>query len=259
MSPVLPPLLGLTITALLSGASPGPARNDQETEKRLAQQLMTAAQSYADLRDLAFKHGQRAEIALLLLNKEQQRAELDATIRDRRTLIANFPGNRRWWNNEQDTFYQQTLGLEMDRTQMDREINSLRFEERGLFEEALQEAQQSGKQVRPFNREQLLTLLQKSYRESERSATELKKAIDDAAKQQHTAPRKLLEKARCLAVGDQSSPPPDVVESFLREFTDRAGGKAWLNGAAGKTMPGKKDRGGSRTKRFTPKQNASGS
>ncbi len=217
---------GLVAGALVWVASLGLARADQDDDQRLARQLLTAAETYAELLEVTVKHGQRAEIALTILQKDQERANMNARIRDMNSMIADFPQNRRWWIMEQDFFFKQKLALDRELTDLDRQLNNLKFQERQMFEEELQQAQANGKAVKPFNREAILNDLQRLNRESNKAVDELKSSIETAAREQHTTPGQVLDKAkRDLARLAIPTPPPDAASEFLKRFITQAGGK----------------------------------
>jgi hypothetical protein len=222
------PFHAMLAGALLSAWSPDQARGDQDDDERLARRLVAAAEKYGDLREVTAKYGRRAEIALAILQKEQERADLVAAIRDMNTEIATFPQNRRWWLVEQWSYYEQKLAGDRHVNHLDRELNALRFQEKRMYEEELRKAQATRKPVKPFHREALLNELQRLDRECDESCTELKAAIEAAAREARTTPRRVIQKAVGLLPSLEA--PPDVEREFLPTFTKRAGGPRWLDG-----------------------------
>ena len=166
------------------------------------------------------KHGQRAEIALTVLQKERYRAELHAEIRDRQSVIDDFPQNRRWWSMEQHAYFQQKLALDRELTAFDRQLNELRFQERQMFEEGLRQAEANGKAVKPFSREAILHDLQRLDRESSQAVSGLKMSIEAAAQDKHTTPGQILANAKDLASQASSAPRPKSSASSSRSSSN---------------------------------------
>jgi hypothetical protein len=246
---------GLLSVALVCVQAPDRVRGEQADDTRLAKRLINAAEKYSELQDVVARHGQRAEIALTVLQKERYRAELHAEIRDRQSVIDGFYQNRRWWSTEQQGYFEQKLALDRELTELDRQLNDLRFQERQMFEEGLRQAEANGKAVKPFSREAILHDLQRLDRESSQAVAELKGSVEAAAQDQHTTPGQILAKAKDLASQASAAPPPDVLREFLKKFIDHAGGKSWLNGAGKKPTAGK-NRGPSRKKKYAAQPDA---
>jgi hypothetical protein len=261
-------VLGLVAVALLAVASPGLARGDQEDDQRLAKQLLTALEKYNERQEVMVKHGRRAEIALTILQREQGLADLDATIRDMNTVIANFPQNRRQWIKDQEDYYRLKLAQDAQRNGLNRELTALRFQERQMYEEELQKAEARGGAVKPFNREAILHDLQRLDRETKQAFAALKEGVEAAARKQHTTPGEILQRLKIVTrppggviaqqhpkpgellqragnLAKRESSSPEALEKFLNDFCKVAGGNRWLDGAE-RASPGNNKRGSPR-------------
>jgi hypothetical protein len=222
-------LHGLLTSTMLWLTSPGPARGDQEDDDRLARRLVTAAGKYSDLHEVKARYGRRAEIALTILHDERVRMNLVTEVRDMQTVIATFPQNRRWWLGDQQDYFNQKLALDRQLNALDRELGELRLEEKRMYEEELEKARASGRAVKPFHREALLSELQRPDRESGEAVAELKEGIESAAREGRTTRRRVLD--RVVTRLASLDAPPGVGREFLPRFIQYAGGDRWLDGA----------------------------
>jgi hypothetical protein len=226
--------LGLLTGSLFVAASPGLARGDEDDDERLAKQLVAAAEKYDELQEVTVKHGRRAELALTILQGEQTLAVMNARIQDMNNVIDGFPP-RRWWVKDQHDYHQWKVAHETERNALQHDLTGLRFQERQLYEEEMQQAQAKGRPVKPFHREAILNDLQRLNRETKQAMGALKEGIEAAARKQQATRGEILQRASNLARKETSSLAPEALQKFLREFHKSAGGDGWLN--AGATKP----------------------
>ena len=220
---------GLMVGVVLCAAVAGPARGDEGDDDPLAKQLLAAAEKHDELGDAKARYGQRAEIALEILEREDVRIDLLARIRDMNSMIATFPQNRRLWVVEQWSFFEEKLGCDRQLTAIDRELARLRFEEGRMYEQELQQAQAEKRRVRPLNREAMLNELQRVERERNEAVDELKEGIEAAARKKRSTPGKVLDGAVARLDSLKTPNSPEVERDFLPRFKRYAGGEAWLN------------------------------
>jgi hypothetical protein len=228
MSRFLMLICGFLAGALVSVACPGPARGDEGGDNRLARKLITAAEKQSDLQEVTAKYGRRAEIALTILQDEELRANLVAEIRDMNSVIATFPATRRGWLAEHQAYLNEKLARDRQVTALDREISELKFRERQMYEDELETARWSGKPIKRFHREVLLTEIQRLERESGEAAARLKEGIESAAREGRMSPRQVLDRVVMRLAGLDA--PPAVEREFVPKFIEYAGGARWLDG-----------------------------
>jgi hypothetical protein len=100
---------GLLVGVILCVASAGPARSQQEDNDRLARQLLTAAEKYAESQDAKARYGRRAETALTILQGQEMRNDLNAEIRNMHATMSSFLQNHRLWTAEQWAYHDQKV------------------------------------------------------------------------------------------------------------------------------------------------------
>jgi hypothetical protein len=232
---------GLLVGVILSVASAGPARGQQDDDDRLAKQLLTAAEKYSEAQDAKARYGQRAEIALTILQGQEMRNDLNAQIRNMNAAMSSFPQNHRLWTAEQWAYHDQKVVYDQQLTALDHRLETLRLEERRMFEQELQQAQAEKRRVRPLDREAMLNELQRVERERDEAVVELKEGIEAAARKKHITPRQVLDGAVARLNSLKTSNSPDVERDFLSRFKKYAGGDAWLDKGKAPAVKPKKD------------------
>jgi len=75
---------------------PAPAHGDQGGSDRLAKQLPTPAEKYAEFQEVVAKLSRSAEIALTVLLEDQMRNDLAALIRDKQIVRARIGAAATW-------------------------------------------------------------------------------------------------------------------------------------------------------------------
>lgn len=222
---------GLLAGALVCAASPGPVRGDQDDDERVARRLLDAAEKYLGLKDVEARYGRRAELALAIFEKEQLRAELHTQVRSMNIEIGGWYQNRRLWLSEQWSYFRLKQEREKQLTQLDSEISQLKFEERRMYEEALQEARASGRPIKPIAREALIGEIQRMENEKDAAVGGLKREIEETARTLRTTRRQVLDRVvDKLSSVRLAPPPPEVERVFLPRFIKYAGGEGWLDG-----------------------------
>jgi hypothetical protein len=215
---------------MLCVASPSPARGDDDDDRRLARRLLDAGEKYLGLKEVEARYGRRAELAQAIFEKEQQRAELHTQVRSMNIEIGGWYQNRRLWLSEQWSYFRLKQEHEKQLNQLDSEIRQLKFEEKRMYEEALQEARASGKPIKPIAREALIGEIQRMEGEKDAAVGGLKREIEDTARKLRTTRRQVLDQAVAKLSSIRLAPPPPEVERvFLPRFIKYAGGEDWLD------------------------------
>src|SRR5262249_40517539 len=153
---------------------------------------------------------QRAEIALEILQGQEMRNDQNAEIRNMHATMSSFPQNHRMWTVEQWAYHDQKVTYERQLTALDHRLETLRLEERRMFEQELRQAQAEKRRVRPLDREAMLNALQRVERERDEAVVELKEGIEAAARKKRMTPRQVLDGTVASLGSLKTSKSPDV-------------------------------------------------
>ena len=128
----------------------------------LATTVRTAWRRFSDLQTTKTDYGERAEVALTMIQAERERADVDAAVRDLKIQIDGFPPRR---TNLQQEVYDQWLACRQRLSELDLFLAQLKSRWQELNEIAIRQAEVNGKRVRPLDRVGLLHKLQELDRE----------------------------------------------------------------------------------------------
>ncbi len=140
--------------------------------------MRIAWEKFSELEETRIKYGERAEVAIEMLQAEQQRVEVDAAVRTLRVEIDGFPARR---TNLQQEVYDAWLFQCQRLTEFDHYLAQLRLRLQQLNETAMRRAELDGKRVGPLDRMGLLNELQKAYRERTTAFDSLRPVLADVA------------------------------------------------------------------------------
>jgi hypothetical protein len=165
------------VGVIISAAAPSAALASDE----LTAKVRTAWEKFSEFELTKANYGERANIALTMLEVERQRIQFDALAKELKVQIDSFPHRR---TNLQEEVYQQWLFYCQERGVRDNNLAQLRLQWQELNEIAISEAQAAGKRVKPLDRPGLLNELQRLERERLAAFDAVKKVLPDAASAQ---------------------------------------------------------------------------
>jgi hypothetical protein len=161
-------------------------------DDELNAKVRTAWEKFSELEETKLNYGERAEVALAMLEMERERLEVDAMARDYKIQIDSFPPRRT--NLQQDVFDQWLL-CRQRLSELDRNLALLKSRLQELNEIAIRNAQASGKRVQPLDRVGLLHELQRRYQECISAFDALRTALAEVASAQSRTPVQVFQGA----------------------------------------------------------------
>jgi hypothetical protein len=157
---------------LATALDPSVALADDELNSK----VRMAWEKFSELEETKVNYGERAEVALTMLQTERERTEVEATVRTLRIQIDSFPTRR---NNLQQEVFDEWLLCRQRLTGLDQYLAQLRSRWQELNEITIRHAEGSGKRVKPLDRAGLLNELQRLYRECVTAFDSLRTVLAD--------------------------------------------------------------------------------
>jgi hypothetical protein len=133
-----------------------------EKKDEVKPELQAAWEKYSELQEVLTTYGARAEIPLATHQIERYRADLLATIQTLQAQVDGFPPHRPHWNGFQEGTYQGLLRYRQELAGTERALAESRLQMDRINQQALSEAERSGKRVKPLDLPGLLTDLRVS-------------------------------------------------------------------------------------------------